>query len=355
MEYVPLNPFLYDRLRRAFGSVIPAVTGQSFVAGNTGGLLESRSVGYKPSRKSRPFVDIASAGEYYRVNCDRCNDTRHRLWINHMAHKYTYLVICYNEDCYAARETRKALMARLLNGRPPEQVQVKQGHRDSGQLHEVSMPETSRLITELPSCHPAVSYLRDERGYDLDYLVRYFRVGYCENSAQYPAVSNRIMIPIYMGGKLVGWQARLIGERYWKTSSAAKYYDLPGMSKRMVLYNHDIASQFPFVVIQEGVTDVWSTGPYAMALLGKSISYTQRRMLAFPPFRDKPIVLMLDGDAQEENRSITDEMKREHPGGVIEVPLADGCDPGQYSPAINLSLIQEAARAQKVALPSFSW
>jgi DNA primase len=78
----------------------------------------------------------------------------------------------------------------------------------------------------------------------------------------------RIVIPIFRGGLLVGWQARDV-----TGSSPIKYLTTPGWKKTEVLYNMDVAKWYSDVVLVEGPTDVWRVGDNAMALMGKTLAH----------------------------------------------------------------------------------
>lgn len=346
----PLCPALYRRLEERFGTVHIANEGEKLITtGVTSAILSSRSAQGRGGTGTRPREEVLHAGEYYRVCCPKCRDTRYRLWINHRAHQYPWLVVCYNEKCYGTVQARDALLFSIFNSRPPKNLKINPGREDSGVLAATSLPDGTVPLRNLPLSHHANDYL-DSRGYDPWVLSDVYGVGYCSSSQQFPQVSDRIVIPIHMEGKLVGWQGRYIGEENWKSSPFPKYYGKPGMPKRLMLYNHDVAASHPFVVIEEGTTDVWSTGPMAMGLLGKTISFTQGRILAFEPFRRKPIVLMLDPDAYLETEAAADELRQTHPGGLVVVNLPDGMDPGKFTPEVNLSLIHAAAKEQGVKL-----
>ena len=69
----PLNPTLYDRLVREFGSVIIANEGEAYIPA-------LRSMSIREGERNSPAV---AYGEYYRVCCPFCGDGRHRLWVNH--------------------------------------------------------------------------------------------------------------------------------------------------------------------------------------------------------------------------------------------------------------------------------
>lgn len=69
----PLRPELYRRLAYLFKHVDIAKQGEPMVT-----RVHLSAVSGKPKLK------ILSKGEEYRVTCPYCNDTRSRLYINHM-------------------------------------------------------------------------------------------------------------------------------------------------------------------------------------------------------------------------------------------------------------------------------
>ena len=79
-----LCPDLYFRLKRQFGKVLVTNRGMGLV-------IRPAGLGSKPS--------IVSNGEYYRVNCPFCNDTRFRLYINHRWFEHKHMANCFNESC----------------------------------------------------------------------------------------------------------------------------------------------------------------------------------------------------------------------------------------------------------------
>lgn len=343
----PLVPDLYRRLEERFGAVITANQGEAMVIHERGKITGPRRAGGGDT-ETRPT--IAHPGEYYRVCCPKCHDTRFRLFINHRAVEFPWLIHCFNEGCYDSTQNRDQLIFFLYKTRRPRAPRALPGRTDGGTLRRVELPGTVVRLDALPRTHPANEYLGDQRGYDPWEIGREYGVGYCEYSARYPQCTNKLIIPVVMDGDLVGWQARFVGERNWKASASPKYWDMPGMSKRLMLYNFDRAKTFPWAGLQEGVTDVWSTGPMMMSLLGSTITFPQLRRLTFP-FRTKPLVVMLDGDAQEANRAVTESLRKTHPGGLVTVELPPDTDPGDLDPARNLDLIRRAAAQQGVRLP----
>lgn len=356
---MPLTQDLYDRLAAHFGDVSVANEGESAVVQRStatgAALVAPRTVTGEVAGGGRAKVEIIHPGEYYRVSCPKCGDARKRLWVNHRAIEFPWLIRCYNEGCYDSAEARDQLVFMLYKTRRPPAPRVQRGRRDAGELRLVEPPGEVVTLDRLPPSHPACLYLGGERGYDPAFLGRTYGVAYCAHSDRYHQCSNKILVPVTMQGVLVGWQARFIGDRNWKMSPFPKYWDMPGMPKRLMFYNHDLAARCPWVVMVEGVTDVWSVGPMAFSLLGSSLSFGQRRLLGFPPFRDKPLVIMLDADARDENQAITDDLRRNHPGEVVMVDVPAGLDPGALQPAVNQTLIHQAAAAQGVTLSPFDW
>jgi DNA primase len=92
-----------------------------------------------------------------------------------------------------------------------------------------------------------------------------------------------------------------------------------------MLYNFDNAVQQPFVVICEGVTDVWRIGLEAVALFGKTLSPTQAQLICA---HWKTVIILLDGDALDAAREIAARLS-----GVsskLIVPLPADTDPADF-------------------------
>ena len=147
-------------------------------------------------------------------------------------------------------------------------------------------------LHRLSEAHPAVQYVR-ERGYDPVWLGQEKGVTYCEAARpEFPLVNRRLVIPVHMFGRLVGWQARHLGE---PPDGVPRYWTMPGMKKSQVLYNYDTARGSDFVVVTEGPTKVWSVGDMAVAALGDTLSSFQVQLLT----TWKTVVIYLDGKAQK--------------------------------------------------------
>src|SRR5262249_25633230 len=215
-----------------------------------------------------------------------CSDRRHRLWINHRWALYVpqlktdnlWLACCYNENCLQspglALKLRDLVFDDFIRGRDADPILP--GQRFSSPLRQVRPAGLVYPLSSLQPDHEAVVYLR-ERGFDTDWLSRELQVGFCvEASPEFPMAGGRIVIPVTFQGRQVGWQARRLGDA--ADSGGPKYVTMPGMHKAEVLYNYDAARTSPFVVVCEGVSDVWSFGPEAVALFGKHISGQQLKL-----------------------------------------------------------------------------
>lgn len=311
------------------------------------------------------FTSIHHSGEYYRVNCPFCRDTRYRLWINHMygqsdanGRSMKFLATCYNDErCLDDYENRRKLDRIIFGFRNVSERRIPFGLNqgewiDPSQMVKAEPPgqviPMSQLARSMPD-HPAVQYLVHQRRYSLASLDRY-EIGFCTYAPRYPAAAGRIIFPIRMNRELVGWQARYIGTTDWRHTP--KYYGLPGMRKRLMLYNYDNAKDKPFVVMVEGVTDVHVVGDTSVGLLGKNMSIYQSTM-ALSTWTGKPFILLLDPDARDEMRSTVENLIS-NGVVVVEVYLPDGYDCGDYDRRTIWNIIHTQTRARGVVLPEIA-
>ncbi len=214
------------------------------------------------------------------------------------------------------------------------------------------MPGDVELLSKLPAEHPANVYL-DIRGYNVPELAERHKLMYCTLAApKYSLAQNRIIVPIYQNQMFVGWQARYVGDIDWKSAGVPKYYTLPQMPKRIILYSHDVAFAQSMVVVTEGPTSCWAVWPYGVAILGKQATIQQQRML-HSKAADKPIVLLLDGDAKYESAKLHRALKNRVRAGIVNITLPEDRDPGSYHNQQDelWELIYQQAKEQKVSLP----
>ena len=314
----PLNPRLYRALQRRFHHVEIANEGEQYIPSRVNSQY----------RRGRIDSPPAYAGEYYRVACPYCGDTRKRLWINHMfavagedGDDHLYLAICYNEGCIDCRAQQQRLydmiypvgyraqqrLAEFAAARPAERSQVPSFEQP------VQLPPSVSLSDSIAT--RARDYLMS-RGFDPTEIVALWGATYCATSpGSLPRVYDRIVIPVHalrqrLGAGatparevfVAGWQAREIGNT---PGSRAKYLSMKGMRKSHLLYGlpRAVEGSGPLVLV-EGPTDVWRLGGNAVATFGKTMSPSQVALL-LQYFARRPIVVMLDRDARAESQTAT--------------------------------------------------
>lgn len=346
-----INPGLYSILNQYFaGGVTIANQGEPML-----GTCYREASG-------RLKMIPSHAGEYYRVNCPFCRDTRKRLWVNHMFGQpgpdnkpMYYLATCYNDNCLENVDNWRKLLDIIFGFRnadsrrnPVMPLNIPQDF-DFSAIEKAEPPGDVILLTDLykrDMQHPAVVYMMQSRRYTLQMLSDY-NVSYCVNaSPRFREAQGRIIFPCYMHGEFVGWQGRYVGETDWRHT--AKYYTMPGFKKTRALYNHDRAKYHPYVVVVEGVTDCHVLGDRAVALLGKTVSPTQQGILA-TTWAGKPVLLLLDPGTEKETEKAVQGLSGM---GVVVLPitLPAPYDCGDYDRSTLLSVIYAQAAARGISL-----
>ena len=302
-------------------------------------------------------VQNSEWGEIYQVCCPCCGDSRFRLNFCHLYGTQVrekpdgnrWLVfgtpaVCFNEQCQSQRreDFRHLVDAKLfpdglpitaetftdLAGMVVEGVvspfrgqlatlnaRVRAPWRLSPMASSV-MPKKCRALND-PGV-PAVEkeYLR-RRGFDPERLYQDYQCMWVPRGSEYQVVRgsaeegqpewrkmdvNRLLIPIVQGGLLVSWQARVLYDQE-KGDPYPKYRNPTGIPKTCMVYNQDRAKFFDFVVITEGITNVWAMGENqgwaGVCVFGKTVSEVQMlRMRDIWGFGGMA-VLNLDPDAAE--------------------------------------------------------
>jgi hypothetical protein len=264
------------------------------------------------------------------------------------------MINCFNDGCdlnqYAEQRARRAKQEefrKLLSPLLAHTVSLPRQISSAPKPVNPTLPEKLTPLTQLDITHHARYYVESIRGFNVDRIVELYHAAYCPEDP-HPFVADRIILPVRQAGKLVGWQARYIGDDV--PSQIPKYFTMPGMRKTQVLYNYDRASQYQVGVVMEGVTDVWAVGGQGVNIFGSSIGDVQRRLI-HNAWGDTGIILMADADVMD-----TPEKKRQYEAlrgsltslcrwGVLEVRLPSG-DPGSlYSEDVWTHILQCAERS----------
>ena len=284
---------------------------------------ERASVSYaKYGRRTRVQV---SGGEYYRVSCPLCRDTKQHLWVSYLygtrdrrtGQVIAHVAVCYrcNLEGPGSEYVRDMLMplfgqASVISGLPCDQL------IEPAPLQAMNAPDGCFVnIANLPTDHAATLYLerrgvsRQEQGRTCGWL-------YCQESPN-EYVSQRLLIPLWHEERghllLAGYQTRAIDGH--STIDQPKYWTAPGTPKSRIVYNLHNARRLPVIVITEGVFDAARVGMSGVALLGKSMSTAQARLICSQAARAK-VLVMLDADAHRGGHRAHEDSFRPGSAGV---------------------------------------
>lgn len=130
-----------------------------------------------------------------------------------------------------------------------------------------------------------------KRGFSIE-EVSFKGWGYC-NSGEY---LGYIIMPYYMGGKLVYYNAR----KYF--GSGVRYKNPPkddtGLGKSFLIYNQDALSIYKEIYLAEGIINAETLGSQGIATAGKKLSNIQKSIILRSPI--ECITIALDPDAINE-------------------------------------------------------
>lgn len=330
-----LNQRLFDLLQRHFGAVTLSNQG------------ETAAISHDPANR-RTHV---TGGEYYLVRCPFCGSDK-KLYFNYLfgtkdrwGNEMRHLAICY-KDCLANTSNFQMLMDRLFGFvnaseryKLPEKIAATVRLTPS-ELPEVDLPGQVAYQNELSDSHPMIQYFAG-RGISRE-LLDFFQVGYCHslfNPERYGPAFFRAIIPFYLEGRLVSWQARSLNG-----DDQMKYYTCPGSSKSQTLFNIDNAKKATAIVVVEGALDCFKLPNNAVAIAGKSISNAQIGLLKKYCF-NRPIVVAMDGEAQEETGLITRRINETKKLLAVPVYLPTDMDPGDFEPeALKQYILAETSK-----------
>jgi hypothetical protein len=356
-----LNRTLYDRLKAKFVSVRLSNVGQAMIA------EDGDDVFAEYGEEPKPHLEISQPGEYYLVCCPFCDDTRHRLYVSHRfgtksdaGRVLDFLAVCYNEGCLRKEENREEFRDyfKVLDGEL-ERAKIGKGSTVPAEMRTVDWPGHCKRLDQLKEGHKARRYV-ESRKFDPDRLGKVYEVSYCDDSF-YPLARNRLVVPVYWEGRLVGWQTRFVGELDWKNPAKKeklppKYWTMPGMPRGTILPNLHNARLFGTGVLVEGWFDVFSFGPMAMPVLGNGVTHIQQRLFSHVFNKQGHSgVLLLD---PEEFNSMTTQrairvLRTKFGGGTFAaVKLPKGTDPGKLNRQFLRDYVREEAADQGVKV---SW
>lgn len=118
------------------------------------------------------------------------------------------------------------------------------------------------------------NYLKN-RNFDPDYIENKYKILGTGYVGEY---KNRIIIPIFLNGKLVSYQGRDITNKH-KLRYKACSLEESIINPKHTLYNIDNCEENDSIIVVEGVFDVWRIGDGCCCTFGTAISEYQLAML----------------------------------------------------------------------------
>ena len=165
-------------------------------------------------------------------------------------------------------------------------------------------------VGELLPIH--IRYLQD-RGFNPGRLINIWRIkgiGLAANLAW------RIFIPIFYHGQRVSWTTRTVSNNKNVTRYISASALQESMSHKSLLYGEDYCKKA--IIVQEGPTDVWRTGPGAVATLGTG--YSNEQLLRMIKYKKRIICFDNVKEAQGRAKVLCDDLAV-YPGETLNIQL----------------------------------
>lgn len=276
------------------------------------------------------------------IDCPECDnrgeptkDTSKKLWMNtDKATFYCYRCQWAGTLVHLVSKIAKSPMEttmQLLKGTPLDPLEHLDLHLAYESYEPDMVDEDTIRVVEMPYGYEPIEephpYL-EERGIPWEYARKNdWGIG----AAGY--TKDRLIVPFYMGGEIVFWQARATWESDDK--KFRKVLNPKGVSARSVLFNYDTAKNHEEIILVEGFVDAVKCGPDAMAVNGKVIHPQQIEWLS--QTGAKSLILAFDEDAWTDEtpkkpcsvKRSTD-LLRAYGFKVRACRIPDNMDPGDF-------------------------
>lgn len=172
---------------------------------------------------------------------------------------------------------------------------------------------------------PAHRAYLQRRGFDPDEIERLW--GVQGTGQQGGPMAWRLYVPIYHHGAAVSWTARSIKPNTTQRWLSAAY-EQEAVHHKDILYGADYCTHA--AIIHEGPTDVWATGPGAVATCGTG--YTTAQLKAMARYTVRVVCYDSSPAAQRRARELAG-LLAPFPGTTHNVQLETGDDPADADPA----------------------
>ena len=272
---------------------------------------------------------------WVNTRCPFCGDFSNHMGIN-LSSKNVSCWICREHGTfwkYIKAKTKKEnkeiyrLLKPFLVGGPVYQDYEQTNHSKN---EEVILP--SHLYDKPLKIHKEYLLSRD---FKPSYLQRIYGIKYSGQVSKYVSQDRvidfrfRIIIPIYINGKLVNFTARDVTD-----TAEEKYKNCPTddvlLTTKDCIYGYDTLVGDTAVIV-EGPTDVWNMGPGSCGIFG--LKYTDNQIKLLYNRKLKKVVLFMDNEktAQKTAKTLAFELGSFVDDVFIMEPDSEISDPGSMT------------------------
>ena len=163
----------------------------------------------------------------------------------------------------------------------------------------------------------------ERRGFDPVEIEQVWGVGGIGVTAR---LRWKLFIPIQVRGVTVTWTTRAVGETGTRYMSARPDEEVTPI--KSILYGVDLVPGGS-IVVHEGPTDCWATGPGAVGVSGLNVSPTQ--VAEIGSYQRRTICFDSTRDAQKRAKKLAEKLVTV-PGETNVVRLESGSDPAEADP-----------------------
>ena len=371
----PINQVLFSALQKKFGKVQITnlgVEAKYRVVDDRISDWVQASNGVQP-RPTAKKVNFINWGETYAVNCPKCGDRRHRLYIGHLwgtfcqaANKKLYSCVkCHNESCEWGDLWDVLYGNAQYDVNPQKSESMRTGvDSDTRKMELPGLVDDLIPINLLDSNHPAVQYLVNRGFSDIELLATEYQFCYClkspwkkrftDSGGNWHTVTpeNRLIIPNVQQGVWQGWMARYIGnipkDPTTQKPVIQKYLNAPGYSFGSSVYRLEDACRFTdgsFAIICEGALSAIACGAAGVATFGMYPKPMQEELLA-EKFKNGQLVFLVEAEASCNGRifECIDRLNNKIAKGCVAITLPKGEDPATMPAEKLMTLIQEKVK-----------
>lgn len=271
---------------------------------------------------------------WVNTNCPFCQDPSNHLGIN-LSSKNVSCWICREHGTfwkYIKAKTRKdnKEIYRLLKPFLVGGVQYVDYDENKTKNEKVVLP--THLYDEPLKIHK--EYLLS-RNFKPSYLQRIYGIKYSGQVSKYKTQDRvvdfrfRIIIPIYINGKLVNFTARDVTD-----TAEEKYKNCPIddvlLTTKDCIYGYDTLVGDTAVIV-EGPTDVWNMGPGSCGLFGLKYTDTQIKLLYSRNLKKAVVFMDNEATAQKTAKTLAYELGSFIGNVFIMEPDSNISDPGSMT------------------------